>query len=767
MSAGTPAVVSRGGRYGVYAHAMPPEAGARERPLVRLAAFTALALYGVLRWATLLSPAAGGRLAALLVLALVLASAGGALATRSSWWATVAAVAAVLAMFPLAGVPLAWVWHLRIAAIANGIGDGLSALPRANVPYTGLNDWVRVVNLLGAGVLLIDAAIVLAFTPRVLGDLRRAGAALPLLALAIVPATLNRPALPYVQGLVLFALVAAFMWGERVRTGQVATACAIAVLAGIAGLVAAPALDRHTPWVNYEALAGTLSTAHVDMFDWNQSYGPLNWPRDGREILDVKAVRPEYWKAEDLDMFNGVAWTQGTVDTAPVVQATAANLRRWTQTIKVTILGLETTDVIAAGYATQPQHVPAQVLDGESAGTWAVGTSLGPGDSYTVSTYSPEPTAGQLATAGTDYPPAIEDHRTMTLPPTGIGSVQHQILFSPFHSSQAVENVDGSLLAPGGDAIMTSSPYGGAFELARTLAGESPTPYAFVEKVLAYLGHGFTYNENPPLSQYPLESFLFQSKNGYCQQFSGAMALLLRMGGLPARVAAGFTTGTLDRKTGQYVVTDIDAHDWVEVWFPSYGWVKFDPTPASAPARSGGVLPPILKAGDTGRSGVGAIRKPDSAPAAAGSGPKARSGGSTTPLVVLGIVALVVVAGLVAGAVLVTRRRRRELTGEELVAELERALARCGRPVAGGVTLAGLEQRFRTSPEAAGYIRAIRLARFAGHRDAPTPEQRRALRAQLRAGLGMAGGLRALWALPPRWTRERKQGVPEGRLHSQ
>ena len=61
------------------------------------------------------------------------------------------------------------------------------------------------------------------------------------------------------------------------------------------------------------------------------------------------------------------------------------------------------------------------------------------------------------------------------------------------------------------------------------------------------------------------------------------MALLLRMGGIPARVAVGFTTGTYDTATHQYVVSDIDAHAWVEAWFPHYGWVRFDPTPAAAP----------------------------------------------------------------------------------------------------------------------------------------------------------------------------------------
>jgi hypothetical protein len=66
------------------------------------------------------------------------------------------------------------------------------------------------------------------------------------------------------------------------------------------------------------------------------------------------------------------------------------------------------------------------------------------------------------------------------------------------------------------------------------------------------------------------------------------------------------------------------------------------------------------------------------------------------------------------------------------------------------VTLAALERRFRTSPEAAGYVHALRMARFGGHEILPTLRQRRALRAQLRAGLGLGGAVRALWALPPR-----------------
>jgi hypothetical protein len=87
---------------------------------------------------------------------------------------------------------------------------------------------------------------------------------------------------------------------------------------------------------------------------------------------------------------------------------------------------------------------------------------------------------------------------------------------------------------------------------------------------------------------------------------------------------------------------------------------------------------------------------------------------------------------------------------ENLLIELERALRRSGRPAGDGVTLVELERRFESSEGAAGYVRAIRLERFSGAGARPTREQRRALRAQLAAGGGIAGRLRALWALPPR-----------------
>jgi transglutaminase-like putative cysteine protease len=81
-----------------------------------------------------------------------------------------------------------------------------------------------------------------------------------------------------------------------------------------------------------------------------------------------------------------------------------------------------------------------------------------------------------------------------------------------------------------------------------------------------------------------LDTFLFTSKRGFCQQFAPAMATMLRLLGIPTRVAIGFTPGAVldDRQPDLYTVTTKDAHSWVEVWFgPQFGWLRFEPTPGT------------------------------------------------------------------------------------------------------------------------------------------------------------------------------------------
>ena len=79
----------------------------------------------------------------------------------------------------------------------------------------------------------------------------------------------------------------------------------------------------------------------------------------------------------------------------------------------------------------------------------------------------------------------------------------------------------------------------------------------------------------------PLANFLFNRKEGHCEYFASAMAVMLRSLHIPSRVVNGFRTGEFNDLTAQYLVRASNAHSWVEVYFPEYGWVSFDPTPAA------------------------------------------------------------------------------------------------------------------------------------------------------------------------------------------
>lgn len=737
----------------------PALAPARRLRWVRLLSFAGLGLYGVIRWASLLHPAPLGRLLGLVALALALIVVVPRLRRVGMPPALAAAGLLCLLALPVAGLNWQDFLHQRVAVSARTIGDGLSGLPGSFVPYAGSSPGIRLVIVLGAAVLLLDAAIVLAFAPRVLGDLRRAGAATALIALAVVPSTLLRPQLPYLQGLVLFILLVAFVWGERAYREGRGGALVLLAVAGLAGAVLAPRIDAHRPWLDYRSWTGNLVHPRVDQFTWNQRYGPLHWPRTGHVVFTVQAAHGDYWKAEDLDVFNGYGWVAGPVS-APALPAPSPALRtRWAQTIRVSVSGLRSSAVIASGSAAAPSALRGGVLPGDGAGTWVSIVPLSPGSSYSVNTYSPHPSPLELARAGTRYPrAALLPYLSLTVVPFGApltgatGQVQFPLFRAPGVRIDARAGAEARVVA----RTVAGSAYGSVYALARRLAATARTPYAYTMAVAHYLSVGYAYNEDPPARPDPLVSFLFRDKVGYCQQFSGAMALLLRMGGIPARVAAGFTSGS-EQGPDRWAVTDIDAHAWVEAWFPRYGWVRFDPTPGVAPAREGSASIQFVKnlSGVGDGSGGGSRREPAAAPGHAGTRRPGTASGTIPWLLVPGL-ALAALIGLLAISALAP-----EPTAEQRLEELERALARTGRPVEAEVTLAALEQRFHDFPEAAGYIRALRLCRYAGSSAPAGRAGRRALREQLRHGLGVSGRLRALWALPPgrfSWPRRSREG---------
>ena len=758
----SPATRARGARHRAAAD------GALARP-VRFAAFSALVVYGCEHWVRQVAPTDTGlalRMAAVAIaLALGLTLAGGLRRDRTRRIAiALLCVVGTVAAVTAAGIPLRFAGWRNWGALATGVGQGLETLPNLNVPYRGLDEWVRWTIACGAALLGVLAAA-LAFTP----GRGRLGAAVALSVLYGVPIVERNPESPFVSGAGFAVLLGLFLGAERLAAVGGARPRLVAAGAGVLALalaaLVAPQLDGDRPWLDYRGLAGGLGERRQANFDWNHRYSPLDWPRDGRELLRVTAKEPAYWKASALRRFDGVRWEHeapsGGEDAARVDTPRPAGEGDWYEDIDVTVRGLRSEEYVTAGFADEISGTAADAQPAGSGTFTTSGRALRPGDTYTASVYVPRPTQRQMAAAGTQYPDDVQRDLEMELPeavggpeagrPFPGGPQQTTIRFAAFGTAaRPTTSIPGRPAFVGGEDLLEQSGYARTWAEAQRLRAAASSPLELVRSVRGRVQQGARYTERPAQRPVPLDAFLFDTKEGYCQQFSGAMALMLRMAGVPARVASGFTPGSFDSEREQYIVRDLDAHSWVEAYFPSFGWVTFDPTPTIAPPSSQEAGDGDAAAAESGADGAtnrADVPVPQTPAADSAGGTTAdRNAGSASVLPYVAGGVLLLLAGL--GAWL--WRRRPALPPLE---ELRRALARSGRAAAPGLTLQALERSLAGTPAAQGYVRKLRMARYAGREEAPSGRERAALRDELAAGLGVGGRLRAWWALPPRLHR--------------
>jgi transglutaminase-like putative cysteine protease len=719
---------------------------------LRLAAFAALGLFGGAHWAGIVRPGAGGDLLGLFLVAITAGLLGAAAqeALSRRWQRSVALGAIVLATLALlllvAGVPL---WYLRPdrwGKLAVELGNAIGTLPALRMPYRGTDPWVRSVLVSGGGLLLLLAAL-LALGPRP----RTFAAALCLGVLYVVAIIEHRPSHPYLDGAVFALLLGAMLWGDRLSGREAPVAVAIAVTAVLGSALLAPHLDSAEPWVDYEAIAESLQGGKTTTFTWNHSYGPIDWPRDGVEVARVRAKGDLYLKTVNLEDFDGREWIQqkGVLGDSPDTQFSRRH-PNWTQTIHVDVKGLKSRQFLVAGTTTFVSHSSKDVTEATPGTFQATGKPLRRGDGYDATVYVPAPSEVELHSASTDYPYYVIRQLGLGLPAQpGVGQIQ--VRFAPWGSGTAsVARAASGFSVIDAEQALDASPYAREYALARQLAGASSDPYDFVRNVIARVQRDARYTESPPSpgTLEPLDAFLFRDHAGYCQHFAGATAMLLRMGGVPARVVAGFSPGSRDGAT--HVIRDLDAHSWVEVYFPRIGWRTFDPTPGDSPARSQQTDVLSVKAAtptSKGRAAPSGDRLSD--PEAGGTAATADAGGGTSVVwIVLGGVVLALV--LSAAVLGVLRRRRLARSGDPELEELRLALRRSGRGVVPEMTLAKVERMLAGSDGASDYVASLRVARYGAGGPPPTPRQRRALRHELAAGLGLGGRIRALWALPPR-----------------
>ena len=123
--------------------------------------------------------------------------------------------------------------------------------------------------------------------------------------------------------------------------------------------------------------------------------------------------------------------------------------------------------------------------------------------------------------------------------------------------------------------------------LAHALRAQSATDADYAARAMAYFRDGgFEYTLTPPLLvKDSIDDLLFRTRQGFCEHFASAFAMLMRAAGVPARVVTGYLGGTWNPIGGYYTVRQSDAHAWVELWLEGRGWTRFDPTGVIAPER--------------------------------------------------------------------------------------------------------------------------------------------------------------------------------------
>ncbi|HEX6348042.1 MAG TPA: transglutaminaseTgpA domain-containing protein [Candidatus Dormibacteraeota bacterium] len=263
-------------------------------------------------------------------------------------------------------------------------------------------------------------------------------------------------------------------------------------------------------------------------------------------VMYVRTGAPGYWRGQVFDTWNPGSgeWTASRADfkTFPpyadqhrLPPPLGPQLGTFVQVFRV----LRTLpDVIYAAQPVQAIYFPAQELRRDAYDTWRAPGPIRAGQTYSIVSSLP------------DYSPA---------------------------SLKAAEGLDMSL-----DRDPAGLSAAARRLAAEAVAGAGPTRYEQVMALTTYLQTHYRYSlelGHVPGGRDPVDWFLFDAKVGYCEQFATAETLMLRSLGIPARLATGYATGDYDPVLNQAVVRERDAHAWVEVYFPSRGWVPVDPSP--------------------------------------------------------------------------------------------------------------------------------------------------------------------------------------------
>ena len=267
---------------------------------------------------------------------------------------------------------------------------------------------------------------------------------------------------------------------------------------------------------------------------------------NGTEAFTVKSNAPSYWRIMALDSFDGTDWTSNN---------TYGSVRH----------GLPRESTSTPSGARVEQDFTIEQLTQ----AW-LPAAYQPARIDGITGVSYDPQSGSLL-YDHDTTPGLTYHVTSVL---NVGQLDAAKL-EKAGAAPSGPSLEQYLKLP----LSRISPQ--VVDLARRIAGSKTTEYDKAIALQNYLRSDlFQYNENfdpRATGSDALDYFLFTSRQGYCQQFAGAYAVLARLVGLPTRLAVGWTWGDQDNAGVWHVRLD-QAHTWPEVYFSGIGWVPFEPT---------------------------------------------------------------------------------------------------------------------------------------------------------------------------------------------
>ena len=455
--------------------------------------------------------------------------------------------------------------------VAERFADGMNSFFNVALPFSGIER------------MKMHGVVVLAIFGFCLVLAHAIAARRPLVAVLAVVAGAGWPATLYPSRDVLYGalILAGALW---VLAGLRTTRPIPALLAGAALILVAAAASTSAAvakngviswegWDPSRGFGGAISVNYV----WDAQYGGIQFSKKERTVLRITGPkRGLYWRATTLDQFDSDRWLDnpiplstglatGRLPNDPLLPTRSLDRSTWVKQ-EVKVEALRDQHIIGAA---QPVALDGPELGGVfhlSGGVVRVYGGLKRGQTYTVYSYAPRPEPADLARIGAKYPAGLErffDIGRTRVEPFGVaGRDAHvEALFDD-------------------ERYVALWPYQDLWNQAKRLRAGARTPTARWSRSRHGCGDRRLHLRRVTAATGglpPLAHFVSEGKRGYCQHFAGAMALMLRFLGIPARVAGGFTSGK--HEGDSWAVTDHNAHAWVEAWFPGYGWLAFDPTP--------------------------------------------------------------------------------------------------------------------------------------------------------------------------------------------